>query len=98
MQAFGYVCAFIFTLIISVIADGYALSILWGWFLVPLGLQAISITTAIGISMIFTFLTHHSSKNDDSKDFRELMVKMVGACLLKPMMAILFGWLVYSFR
>lgn len=33
---------------------GLMLSLMWGWFLVPIGMRAITITQAIGISLVFS--------------------------------------------
>lgn len=36
--------------VISVLLRGWVLTILWGWFLVPLGAKAITIPLALGLS------------------------------------------------
>lgn len=41
----------------AIVIKGYCLSILWGWFAVPLGAQQISIPIAIGLSIVATMLT-----------------------------------------
>jgi hypothetical protein len=48
-------CPFIMVL------NGYALSVLWGWFIVPaFNLNPLSIPIAIGIMMIVSYVTHQT--------------------------------------
>lgn len=42
--------AFLAMMFISVLVTGWAVSTLWGWFVVPLGVQALSFAHAYGIS------------------------------------------------
>jgi len=42
--------------ILSLILTAFVLTYLWGWFIVPLGVKALSIPHAVGISAIVTYL------------------------------------------
>jgi hypothetical protein len=43
---------------------GWVLSILWGWFLVPLEIPAISVPAAMGISLIVGAMAHQHTPKD----------------------------------
>ncbi len=46
-------------IVIAVLLNGFAISVLWGWFLVPpFGLPELSTLQAIGIASIVIYLTH----------------------------------------
>ena len=58
--------------------DGWALSVLWGWFLVPtLGLPDLSFIQATGIAIIVEFLTyqHIDTQPRDADKKTKLIVK-----------------------
>lgn len=85
-------------IVISIIANGWALTMLWGWFVVPLfNLPPLSIPYAIGIALIVKMLTNHSTSSDDKeKDISEIIASIIGI-LLSPITLVLFGWIVHSF-
>jgi hypothetical protein len=73
---------------------GWVLSIIWGWFLVPLGLPAIGIAQAIAISLIASFLTHQAGdKKREGKEIAELWAGL----LLNPLLALGMAWIVKQF-
>lgn len=75
-----------------VIWDGYVLSVLWGWFLVPaFGLPALSIPMAIGLSAVATLLTTHGAKPDEDK-WRVFLRPILG-----PAFLLLIGWIAKSY-
>ena len=46
------------SMVIVSMFGGLVLSLLWGWFFVPLGLPQIGIGLALGISLTLSYLTH----------------------------------------
>lgn len=72
--------------------EGWVLSVLWRWFLVPLGAPALSIPAAIGVAIIVGMLTHQSSKTDD-----EDWAAKISAIFLGPPMMLLVGWITKQF-
>ena len=71
---------------------GYVLSVLWGWFIVPVfGLPALSIPFAIGVCIVVGLLTfqHHEEK----RSFGQL----IPLSFLLPATALLCGWIVTKF-
>ena len=67
----GIVCVAL-AMAIGSIFNGYALSVLWGWFVVPVfGLPQISIVPAIGIAIVVSYLTYqmHDCKKEENENF-----------------------------
>lgn len=91
----GSVGIFILLLLSSLI-NGWALSILWAWFIVPVfSIPALSLGQAIGVAMVVSFLTwqHIDAKSSDESG----AVKFVTALMLtvgRPVFAVLFGMVI----
>ncbi len=78
----------------AVIYNGWALAILWGWFLVPLGAPKITIPLAIGVSLIYSFFTSDLKKESfEDDDWVISVVKAIGF----PLLFLAFGSIVHSF-
>ena len=60
----------------SVILRGLVLKILWGWFIVPLGVISIGISHALGISIIITFITFKKPAEDTK--WEEVIMGSIG--------------------
>jgi hypothetical protein len=61
----GLLTAVITMVITSTIVNGWALSLLWAWFVVPIfELPALSLMQAIGIAMIINFSTANLAKEN----------------------------------
>jgi hypothetical protein len=87
---------FFFTMIGAII-NGFVLSQLWAWFIVPyFGFVPLSIPVAYGFSLIMAFLTYHvvGLKAEDNKDEK---VKQLGVALIRPFMYLLIGWLAHAY-
>lgn len=79
----------------SSILNGWVLSILWGWFLVPIfGLPPLSIPQAIGVYLVVGFLT---KQMDTTKDEYLDRSKMIVATFLWPAVAWVIGAIVKGF-
>jgi len=88
----------VFLLIVPLtIWRGYALTVLWQWFMVPaLGLPELRVAEAIGVALVVTYLTYHSA-GSDIKDGTEEAVKRTVFQALFPLLALGFGWIVHQF-
>lgn len=87
-------------MVVSAICNGYALSVLWGWFIVPVfNLPQLSIPVAIGVALVVGYLTKQETNSSDTEDksFGELMAKGFAISIAKPAVALLFGWVVHFF-
>ena len=69
---------------------GYVASVLWGWFLVPLGVSAITYSQSIGLCCLFKVFMGPQIKGSD-KGAKVAEAVMV---FLLPLVALFFGWLV----
>ena len=49
---------------------------LWGWFVVPLGVPAMSKAQAFGLSLFVAYLTHNTAVKTESKELDALVVLM----------------------
>ena len=86
-------------MVFSSIFNGYALSVLWGWFIVPtFGAPSLDVVPAIGISMVVSYLTYqiHSSEEEEIP-FGAKITRGVTVAIMKPLLALFFGWIVHLF-
>ena len=76
--------------------SGFALTILWGWFMVPtFGLPQLALAPAIGVAVVVGYLTHPWRPTEDAKDTKtERMVEGFAFMAMKPALALLVGWIV----
>ncbi len=76
-----------------VIFEGYALSILWGWFVVPtFGAPELSIPVAIGIAIPIGMMTKNITPTQDGKAGEQF-----AQAILRPLFALGCGWIVLQF-
>ena len=92
---FNLVMLGISTIVIAIILRAWVFTVLWGWFLVPLGVPEVSIPTAIGISLIFNLFMQHLAKEESKeKDIiNEVVIRAIGA----PVVTLIIGWIVTFF-
>lgn len=99
MTAFGNVVGFVFVMVFGPIINGYVLSVLWGWFIVPtFGVSALSIVPAIGVAIVvssFACLTHHYKK--EKKSLGELIKEGAKEIAWRPPTTLFLGWVVHLF-
>jgi hypothetical protein len=82
-------------ILLSAIWEGYALAVLWGWFIVPVfKLPELRVPVAMGLVLIISFLSHGSSpqKNEDLEWWVPLLTLAI-----KPLLVLGFGWLIKLF-
>jgi len=82
--------------LVNLMLQGYVLSTLWGWFLVkPLGLPALEVVPAIGLTLIVSLLVarFREPKKDKQEDLaRNFQILLFG--FIYPLMVFGTGWLV----
>lgn len=77
--------------IISIILNGFALSVLWGWFVAPaFGLPELSVGYAMGIAVLIDMLNPTSQKPDSIE-------AVIANAVLRPIFTLIFGWLILQF-
>ena len=76
---------------ISVFWGGFALAILWTWFLVPLSVPTITYAHAAGLQLLLLAFMGSRGTSDKPLDLMELAVKT----FLLPPIALAMGWPVH---
>ena len=84
----GELAETIVLLIVNLMLRGLALSVLWAWFMVPLGVRAITWPHAAGL-MVFAQLCNPSFVPDTIDSFGWKL----GLAICVPLMSMLIGWL-----
>jgi Na+(H+)/acetate symporter ActP len=97
---FGIIFTLLVVIICSPIMNGWVLSVLWGWFIVPIfNAPQLSIPYAIGISFIIHMLTNKQSDttNNKDKDVTTIIIEALVSTFITPLLVLLFGWIVTLF-
>lgn len=87
-------------LVASSIANGFVLSVLWGWFVVPLfEVPSLSIAQAIGFSMTVSFLTYHyhDSGKKEEESFIKRITYLILLAIVRPIIVLTIGYIVHLF-
>lgn len=74
------------------ILNGFVLKLLWGWFLVQLGLPQLGLVQAIGIGLTVGYLTNQYIKQDVA-DWEDMLAHQFAL----PVAAVIAGWAVQLF-
>jgi hypothetical protein len=74
---------------------GWILTQLWAWFVVPFGFPQLSLTQAIGIILVVSFLTGHTGSNREKP--KEEKKKDLIAFLARPFLYLGIGYIVHLF-
>lgn len=82
---------------LAVVYYGWALSIMWGWFIEPLGGHHLSIPNAIGLSMVLGMLTLHLRQDDSEGKTDKEKLKPALVAIISPLATLFFGYIVKSF-
>ena len=98
LTVLGGLTAFVLIIVLSTLFNGYALTKLWSWFVVPaFGVAPLGLTQAIGVSLIVSYLTHQIHEEDKSRSTSETLIRSVAIAIMKPSLALLMGWIVTLF-
>lgn len=94
-----YFLAILILIPLAVFLNAYVLSVLWLWFIVPLEMPVLSLTTAAGIAVIATLLQQtQQTKDDDKEESAESKIgKAFSLVVSKPLAALLIGWIITLF-
>lgn len=81
----------ILALPVVAVVNGWALSVLWGWYVTPLGVLPITKAHAYGLAILISVFKPSNPKRDQSaEDF----LTGILALLLTPALAVFIGWVV----
>jgi hypothetical protein len=95
LAVFGILALTLFYIVGSSVLNGWVLSKLWLWFMVPMfGFKPISVVYAIGLALTVRFLTvDYSFTKQEKQDTATILLIPVFGSLF----ALAFGWLVHLF-
>lgn len=95
LSVLGLIIAAIVGLFLFAIYNAWVLTILWGWFIVPLGVKGLGIAHAYGFTLVIgLILSNRGIKENKGKDD---WVGSIITWLLLPLIALFFGWIAVGF-
>lgn len=100
MRIVGLIVTFSAAIVVGGIVNGWALSILWHWFLVPLGVSQIGVAHAMGIAMTVAFATYQYDAKvayDKGASAADLMITLIGSSMFRVAVALGVGAAIHSF-
>ena len=100
MEKFGkFTFGFVY-LVIGIAFAAFVLSILWSWFIVPLGVPAISIAHAFGLQVLVAFFKVNRKVKDKKEPRKEnyfgYFCELASICILISLTALGLGWVAVS--
>ena len=95
----GGLLALVALVVVGSLMNGWALSTLWGWFIVPLfGVPSLTIAQAIGVAItVSTFKTTSIKSPDKDEDSFTLFAKSFLLVITTPLMSVGLGRIVLQF-
>lgn len=98
LACFGAVILVVVATVVASIVNGWVLSTMWGWFVVPFfDLPQMSIPYAIGIAMLVRMLVNTTINYDTKeKDTSTKVGEWIGV-ILYPFLVLFMGWIVTLF-
>lgn len=78
---------------------GFAVSVLWGWFVVPLGVPEVSTLHAMGLTLAMRALAGFSgkpqpAKHEDKMVSLRALGRVLAVATIAPALALAVGWVV----
>lgn len=74
-------------------AQGYILSWLWEWYVVPLGVSQINVAHALGLALIYNMMSFGQHGKIESKETFEIIGNFIGKFLFGYGLVLLLGYL-----
>ena len=92
MSALGTVSATVLVLAYTWALSGWALSLLWSWFIVTaFALPALSIPQALGLSLVVGYMTMQIREDDKKREWADVLLRGLVHGTAKPLTALAFG-------
>lgn len=88
----------IVTLVAGVFLRGLTLSLLWGWFVVPLGPPAVGLWHALGLAVLANLVAGSKKplqKKDDESELTH-QLRLLAYAVFMPLAALGVGWCVHE--
>ena len=80
-------------LLYAMTCDGFVFSVMWKWFVVPLGMPSLTLVNAIGCILMVRFFFRFKNNSGNKNTLSESVVTI----LVKPWIFLGLGWLVTLF-
>jgi len=98
---FGIALSVICITTLLIVIQGWVISTLWGWFIVPtFGLPELTIPIAMGIAMILSITNPRSAKIIKSikeKKEKAEMIEEITVPLIRPFLVVFVGYIIKTF-
>jgi hypothetical protein len=96
LSYFGLAVLAVVSVVVGALMNGWVLSILWGWFVLPLfGLPSLSIPKAIGLALVVGVLTKQDTQSESSnKETSNPIMALIARAVFAPLFVLLIGWVV----
>jgi hypothetical protein len=85
------------SLVVTFLLWGWAGSVLWAWFVVPLGAAEISMWHAAGLRVLVSLVTSRKRGDGAERDNLTAALEGFAAAVLIPLLALGFGWVAKAF-
>lgn len=93
----GGLLLFVLVAFVLALFTGFTVSVLWGWFIVPLGVAQIGFAHAYGISLLGSVLMSTRGLNTNGEGGWVTVATGVAAGLVINLLALLLGWIAVGF-
>lgn len=94
----GYIIATLIVggfVVIGTILMGWALSTLWGWFIVPVfRLPPLSITQAVGLALTVSLFKSSSYQSNKEQSVTDDIIKLFVNAIINPVFFVVLGWVI----
>ena len=96
MEFIGKLVSSIAIIAIATVVRGWAISVLWGWFIIPIfNSPVLSVGEGIGLSlMVSVFSVGNTAKREDSKSFALWIIQSGVASTISLGTFVLLAWIV----
>jgi hypothetical protein len=98
MKIIGTIVSVIAIIAIATIGNGFALSILWEWFVMPVfSVGVLGIAEALGLSLVIGFMTYQSDAVSKKEEEGNPLLNAFLLAVFRPVFILFMGWLITLF-
>lgn len=76
----------------ALLLRGFVAHLVWGWFMVPLGVRSLSVYEAVGVFFVIAMFKEWPKDDKSAEDPWVELGAQAFRCVLYPMAALLFAW------
>lgn len=85
---------YLLALVLCTLWKGYVVSVMWGWFIVPLfGVPPLAISHAVGVSFLVSILTLYQVNDEKGKLMSERLIASIFFSATYPLLVLIAGWI-----